>query len=113
MSMFIVELNGRGIAALCGMDRLEAEDFMEGDVFQSDLLVLTHQGKPLWDGEAALTLRMPSLKEQATVAEMDRNLPPTEADSEGYVWYLVPVDDPTDEDYDDCFEVDLPDLKPT
>jgi hypothetical protein len=50
MSVYVAEINGRGIAAFSAETRELAEKWAQGGPFQEDLTVLENEGTPLWNG---------------------------------------------------------------
>jgi hypothetical protein len=56
MTIYAVEINGRGIAAFNDSSFLAAKDFV-GNTFRHDLKVMIYDRKPLWDGSNELFLR--------------------------------------------------------
>ncbi|MPZ58730.1 MAG: hypothetical protein GEU91_20005, partial [Rhizobiales bacterium] len=52
MSVYVVEINGRGIIAFNAGSAAEAEMFTEDESFRADLSVLESDGRPVWDDEA-------------------------------------------------------------
>ena len=110
MTVWAVEVNGRAVLAVADEHRLDAEaDLEPNGVIASDLSVLTDpSGAPLWDGKSELILREAESEEQAVwdkgVAEaiLEGEVESREeAQEDGYVVFLVPAIDPTDEDIDD------------
>jgi hypothetical protein len=105
MRTYVVEINGRGIAAFNAESRMAAEDFVSGRpahgrAFRDDLMVLKNDGRDLWDGKSDLSLRNPLPDEQA---KFDASLATAlveheiEDEDDGWVLFLIPVTDPTDE----------------
>jgi hypothetical protein len=102
MKYFTVEIGGRPIACFRSEDQEDAEHFFEAEDFREDLTILLSDGKPLWDGRAALNLREANAAEKGEVDqayEFDADLQ-KEADDE-FVVFLVPVTDPTDDSDDE------------
>lgn len=94
--MFTLEIAGRPIAVI-GADEQEARDIVESEAFQADLRRLLHDATPLWDGQAALTLR-PATEEEAADFESDEG-EDEEEDGESE------EDEDEDEDDEDALEV--------
>jgi hypothetical protein len=110
MTIWVVEIEGRAVLAISATTRDEAEDAITPDgAIAADLMVLERpDGAAIWDGETALVLREAEVDEQVAwdnmvaAAVLDGEIGSREeAHEDGYVAYLVPVVDPTDEDFDD------------
>ena len=108
MGIFVAEIEGRRIAAFGDMNRDDALEWIECDVFRSGLAVLENEDRPLWDETADISLHdaFPDEAERWKVAHRNavRDGFP---ERETYVMYLVEVSDPhedhlqDDEDRDD------------
>ena len=57
MGLFTIEAEGRPIMVLTAEDWEEAREFADSEALRADLLVLEHQGRPLWGGERELLVR--------------------------------------------------------
>ena len=57
MMIFVVEINGCGIAAFNAESEIAGEAFIEEEWFRSDLTALEGDGTPLWDGKSEIYLR--------------------------------------------------------
>jgi hypothetical protein len=57
MMIFVVEINGRGIAAFNAESQIAGEAFIDEEWFRSDLMALEGDGTPLWDGKSEIYLR--------------------------------------------------------
>ncbi|PWC28528.1 hypothetical protein [Teichococcus aestuarii] len=98
--MFTLEIAGRPIAVI-GADEEEARDIVESEAFQADLRRLLHDATPLWDGQAALTLR-PATEEEAADFQSDEGEDEEEDEEDEdeddedalEVMFLVPINDP-------------------
>jgi len=100
MTVYVVEIESRGVAAFNDESLPEAKHFALDGAFASDLMVLIHDGKPLWDGSSELFVREASPEEQHKWrASQVHAMRSGEIDSETSMWvvFLVPVTDPTDE----------------
>jgi hypothetical protein len=100
MSIYVVEIEGRGVAAFNDESLPEAKHFALDGAFASDLMTLIHDGKPLWDGSSELFVREAFPEEQHKWrASQVRAMRSGEIDNEASMWvvFLVPVIDPTDE----------------
>jgi len=100
----------RPVLAISATTRDEAEDAITPDgAIAADLMVLEHpDGAAIWNGETALVLREAEADEQVAwdnmvaSAVLDGEIGSREeAREEGYVAFLIPVVDPTDDGLDD------------
>lgn len=110
MTIWAVETGGRALLAFPAETQAEAEDVIKPDgAIAEDLVVMEDRdGVPLWDGESSLVLREAEAEEQevwdsmvasaVSEGEVDSR---EEALKDGYVVFLVPCSDPTDDDPDD------------
>jgi hypothetical protein len=94
VQVFVVEIDGRGIAAFGAEDGLEAKAIAEEEGFRSDLIVLENEGKPLWDGLSEIRVREASPEEETAWKRGFRFYDATDGLLMTVV-YLVPVTDPT------------------
>ncbi len=101
--MFTLEIAGRSIAVLNVPTWADAEEWLGDEEVRQDLTILEHEGKPLWDGRAALQLResIPSERSEFESALEDdepdaRTDAVQEDDDAGLVMFLVDVTDPDD-----------------
>ncbi|MCP8939500.1 hypothetical protein NK718_13320 [Alsobacter sp. SYSU M60028] len=104
--MFTIEIGGKPVAVV---DATEAgtRELLEQEDFQEDLASLTSSGQPLWDGNAALTIR-PSTEDEIAEFEdsafddeddEDEDTEEVEGDEDvSTVYFLVPLDDDEDEE---------------
>ena len=105
MTIYVLEIAGKAVAA-CNFDtRAEAEEWPRAGWFQDDLHALESEGKPLWDGIAELHVRE-AFDEEAdrwrTMRKQAIRKGEVDEEDDSFVAFLVPVSDPTgDEDYDD------------
>lgn len=94
--MFTLEIAGRPIAVI-GADEDEARDIVESEAFQADLRRLLHDAAPLWDGQAALTLR-PATEDEVADFDSDAEEEGDDEDEDDEdaleVMFLVPISDP-------------------
>jgi hypothetical protein len=105
--MFTLEISGQPIAIL-DAEEAEARRIVESEAFQQDLQRLRTDGKPLWDGQSPLNLRLATEKEMTAFDDSDDFLEgvdpgdeddaAAEADDEEEmeVVFLVPLDDVDD-----------------
>src|SRR5579871_6088128 len=58
MTVFVAEINGRGIVAFSQPNADDALAFADDEDFRSDLMFLEGEnGRPLWDGRAEICVR--------------------------------------------------------
>ena len=57
MGLFTIEAEGRPVMVVAAEDWEEAREFADSEALQADLMVLEHEGRPLWDGEGELLVR--------------------------------------------------------
>jgi hypothetical protein len=96
--MFTLEIQGRPVAVLNLPNAADAEELLGDKEFRKDLTALQYEGRPLWDGQALLSLRETTADERA---EFERFLADEEDASEdddegGFVMFLVDVTEPQD-----------------
>ncbi len=110
MTIYTIEIAGRPTVAFSAENLLAAEEAQKGEGgIEEELTVLDDvTGKPLWDGEAELFLREAHEEEREkwhkAIAHAILEGDPAsgeDAIKEGYVVFLVPVSDPTDDDPED------------
>src|SRR5438874_474014 len=65
MTIYVAEIEGRGIAAFHADNGAEAERLVRDRVFRDDLMVLASNGLPLWDGVADIQVRQALPGEEA------------------------------------------------
>jgi len=101
---YTLEIGGKPVAVTAIADRAEAEAFFLDDdgAFKGDLLVLESYGLAVWDGKAEMFVRRACDEEIARLEHSFVNAVregnADEIDRDGWVTFLVPVSDPTDED---------------
>jgi hypothetical protein len=91
-TIYVAEIDGRPVAALSAL--YGPEDIIDTDWFQSELMVLEEDGKPVWDGKSDITVRPATDTERATLeasrAEaIDRGA--VQNPNEDWVLFLVDV----------------------
>ena len=93
--MFTLEIGGKAIA-ITDAGEGQARELFGSEDFKDDLLALESGGRPLWDGEAALTVRRSSDAEIETFDDAVSGDEDDEDDSDEddgiNVLLLVPVD---------------------
>ena len=58
MTIFVAEINGRGIVAFSQPSPEDALDWADDEDFRSDIVFLEGEdGRPLWDGRAEIFVR--------------------------------------------------------
>ena len=101
MSLFTLEIEGRPIMVFAGEDQTTAELFAEEPSLHEDLMAFAHEGKPLWDGEAELSVREAHPEEasdwEAAFASAVEDGEADEEEREGFVVFLLEVSDSTEE----------------
>ena len=65
MTVYVAEIEGRGIAAFYAEDGAAAMVRVRDRLFRDDLMVLATDGLPLWDGVADIQLRSAFPDEEA------------------------------------------------
>ncbi len=110
MTIYTIEIAGRPTLAFSAENLLAAEEAQKGaGGIEEELTVFDDaSGKPLWDGEAELFLRDAHEDEREewdkAIAHAVQEGDPAsrqEAEEVGYVVFLLPVSDPTDDDLED------------
>ncbi len=110
MTIYTIEIAGRPTVAFSAENLLAAEEAQKGGGGIEELLTVLDDvsGKPLWHGEAELFLREAHEDEQEKwekeIAHAILEGDPAsgeDAIEEGYVVFLLPVIDPTDDDLED------------
>ena len=96
--MFTLEIGGRPVAVLNLPTAADAEELLGDKEFRRDLTALQYEGRPLWDGQALMSLREATADERA---EFELFLADEEGASEddeegGFVMFLVDVTEPED-----------------
>ncbi len=101
--MFTLEIAGRPVAVLSVPTRADAEEWLGDEEVRQDLTILEHEGKPLWDGRAALQFREATPSERSEFeSALEEDEPDghgntgAEDDDTGFVMFLVDVTDPDD-----------------
>ena len=101
MMLFVVEINGRSIAAFNAESEIAGKAFIEEEWFRSDLMALEGDGTPLWDGKSEIYLReaLPEEADQWSVAyarAQFKSIDKAFGVDARWLLYLVPVSDPTE-----------------
>jgi len=97
--MFTIEIAGWAIA-VTNADEEQARELIESEEFREDLTLMHSDGKPIWDGKAALALRKATEYEVEEFDDAD-DLDDDEMEDNGdpAVVFLIDIDD-EDEDED-------------
>ncbi len=98
MTVYVVEVAGRGIAAFDADNALAAEARASDRSFRDDLMVLATDGLPLWDGASGLRVRQAlpgeEAKWRASRARAIRR-GSIESDDDAWIAFLVALTDLT------------------
>jgi hypothetical protein len=106
--MHTIEIAGRPTVVVNG-SKDEVEDLLTDSWLIEDLTVLETEGRPLWFGHYKDFLVRPAFEEEIAKWEeaFSRSLLEghvREDDRDGYVVYLVPVSDPSDDEGDNSLD---------
>jgi hypothetical protein len=97
LTVYVADIEGRGVAAFQADSGVDAERFVRDRVFRDDLMVLATGGLPLWDGIADIQVRRARPDEEArwrasrAKAVRDGNI---EGNEEAWIAFLVALSDP-------------------
>jgi hypothetical protein len=98
MTVYVAEIKGRGIAAFRAENGFDAERLVRDRVFCDDLMVLTTDGLPIWDGATQIQVRQARPDEEAkwraSHAKAIRH-GDIESDEDAWIVFLVSLNDPT------------------
>ena len=90
--MFTLEIGGRPVAVLNLPTVADAEELLGDKEFRNDLTALQSEGRPLWDGQAAMSLREATADERT---EFENSAADEDDDDDaGFVMFLVDVTEP-------------------
>ena len=90
--MFTLEIGGRPVAVLNLPTAADAEELLGDKEFRNDLTALQSEGRPLWDGQAEMSLHEATADERA---EFENSAADEEDDEDGgFIMFLVDVTDP-------------------
>jgi hypothetical protein len=98
MTVYVAEIEGRGIAAFQADDGSAAERIVRDRIFRDDLMVLRCGGLPVWDGMADIRVRRAHPDEETRwrasrlKAVRHGNI---EVEEEGWIAFLVALTDPS------------------
>jgi hypothetical protein len=99
--MFTLEIAGRPIAVISAASRQDAEAWLSDEDFREDLQTLEHDGRPLWDGTAALSVREASQEEAAEAQDALSGDEEDDPDEDEFMVFLVAVTDPDESTEDE------------
>jgi hypothetical protein len=97
MTIYVVEIKGKGIAAFHADNGSAAELRARDRFFRDDLMVLTSHGLPLWDGVTGLRVRQALPGEEAKWRETRARAirrGNIENDDDAWIAFLVALTDP-------------------
>jgi len=92
--MFTIEIGGIPVA-VTNADEPQARDVFESEEFKQDLMAMTSDGTPLWDGKAPLAVRPAFLHEVEVFEAPDSGRDDFDDEAEDdsvFVTFLVRVD---------------------
>lgn len=99
--MFTLEIAGQPIAVISAGTREDAEAWLSDEDFRDDLKTLEYDGRPLWDGTAALSVREASQQEAAEAQDALSEDDGGDPDEDEFVVFLVAVTDPDESTEDE------------
>ena len=94
--IFVLEIKGTAIQAFEADDLDEAREYARSGEVREELVELTSNGAPLWNGKDEIGVR-PATDAEADLFEEQREEDWEEephADAEDFAVYLVPLDEP-------------------
>ncbi len=90
--MFTLEAGSKPIA-ITDADEAQARDIFGSNEFKQDLMVMTSEGTPLWDGQVPLTVRPAFQHEVAAFEAPEFDVDDDDKDVNGlFVTFLVSID---------------------
>jgi hypothetical protein len=90
--MFTLEINGKPIA-ITDAEEAQARGIFQSEEFGQDLMAMTTEGRPLWDGQAPLVIRPGSQQEVEAFDAPQFDVDDDEEEDGGvFVTFLVPID---------------------
>ncbi|ASP67349.1 hypothetical protein [Sinorhizobium meliloti] len=100
--IYVAEISGRGIAAFDAANDIEAQAQLANRGLLRDLIVLQNEGRALWDGVAEIHVRT-ATPEETEIWQTSRAAVQSgeDSDDEGRHVFLVPVVDPSHDNFDD------------
>ena len=99
MTVYVVEISGRAIAAFNAGNEMQAEGRAASKSFRADLTVLENEGHRLWNGRDEIFVRKAFPAEEGQFgASQARAIKDKEIDEDDdWLMFLIPVTDPTDD----------------
>ena len=101
-AMQTIEISGRPTVVVNGSED-EVQALLEDEEFYEDLLIFETEGEPLWSGDredlfirSAVEDEIAKWERAFAQARLEGNA--TEEDRDGYIVFLVPITDPTEEE---------------
>ena len=88
--MFTLEIGGRPVAVLNLPTVADAEELLGDKEFRNDLTALQYEGWPLWDGQAAMSLREATGDERG---EFESSAADEDDEDGSFVMFLMDVTD--------------------
>lgn len=101
--IFVLEIKGTAILAFEADSLDEARAYAQSAGEEEDLTELTSNGAPLWNGRDPISVRAATV-EEADLFEEEREADwedEPHADAEDFLVYLVPLDEPEEDDEDE------------
>jgi hypothetical protein len=98
--IFVLEIKGTAVLAFEADNADDARTYAESAGEEEDLTELRSKGAPLWNGRDAITVRPATdaesdLFEEAREEDWEHE---PHADGEDFIVYLVPLDEPEDDE---------------
>jgi hypothetical protein len=97
MTVYVADIEGRGVAAFRADSDSDAERLVRDRVFRDDLMALASGGLPLWDGVADIHVRPARPDEEARWRASHANAihrGDIEADEQAWIAFLVTLTTP-------------------
>ena len=98
--IFVLEIKGTAVLAFEADNMDDARAYAESAAEEEDLTELTSNGAPLWNGTDAIAVR-PATDAERDLFEESREEDwedEPHADGEDFIVYLVPLDEPEEEE---------------
>ncbi|EIM30138.1 hypothetical protein [Microvirga lotononidis] len=90
--MFTLEIDGTAIAITDANGSL-AWEIVNSNAFRQDLMAMTSDGTPLWDGRVPMVIRPAPPQETEAFGAPSLDLDGTDGDEDGvFMIFLVPID---------------------
>lgn len=101
-AMQTIEISGRPTVVVNGSED-EVQALLEDEEFYEDLLIFETEGEPLWSGDredlfirSAFEDEIAKWEKAFAQARLEGNA--TDKDRDGYIVFLVPITDPTEDE---------------